>query len=366
MVEIIGMINLDYLGQDSLKIHNELSELRRDHYQPHEKILVNYTDQDYFYYNCPLGFVLHNFLSILYHVDISLSQIVFFTTNTNLEQAIKFFLSDANDQPEIHVLLVSKMTYRNIRGLLNAGPPPPKQLTHKALCMMGTHREHRLMLHKYLKANNLLDHVQVSVNNPNAGLSLIGHPPPAVSQNVCSLESVSLVYSFPPMTVEHWDKPISNSELRKIADVSVPSQVVNPNIPAHGHNFYQHYAVDIVTETNFHYPSQFVSEKTLRPLLLKTPFLIFGPANFLSYLHSRGFETFSDIWDESYDQITDPQERFVACCKLVNVVASWSIDDWVSIYQHIAERLDRNRNTLLQYIENDLTPLATEFNYPLE
>jgi hypothetical protein len=365
-IEIVGMIDLDNDGQDPSKLYQLLHKLRRDCFQPHQKILVNYTEQDYFYYNSQVGFVLHNFLSVLYHVDISLSQIVFFTTHTNLPESIKVFLSDPNDTPEIHVLLVSKMTYSNVRSILSGPEPAPKDLKFQALCMLGTQREHRLLLYKYLAANNLLDRVQVSIKNlSTSALSHVFHLTSSL-HHVPTLESVSLVYSFPPRTVEHWSKPVVHPDIKSLLQVPALQQFVNPNIPANGYDFYQHYAVDIVTETNFHYPSKFVSEKTLRPLLLKTPFLMFGPANFLKYLHSKGFKTFGDVWDESYDQVENPQDRFVLCCQLLNTISNWSLDEWNNIYAHLSERLDNNRCVLLQYIENDFEPLAKKFNYPIE
>lgn len=365
-VEIVGTIDLDQLCQNSLKIYQQLMQLRRDKYEPHQKILVNYTEQDYFYFDNPVGFVLNNFLSILYHVDISLSQIVFFTTHTNINEGILPFLSNSNDVPEVHLLLVSTGTHRNIRSILAGPVPGPKNLKYQALCMLGTHREHRRMLYKYLVANRLLEHVQISINNPLTTALSIVNDNTTSPHNMASLESVNLVYSFPPRTVECWGKPVINQEFKKLIQIPTLQQFVNTNIPANGHEFYQHYAVDIVTETNFHYPSKFVSEKTLRPLLLKTPFLIFGPLNFLEYLRSRGFHTFSDVWDESYDQIANPQDRFVACCNVVNTISRWSISHWEHIYNRISKRLDHNRRMLLQYIDNDLTPLATKFNYPLE
>jgi hypothetical protein len=93
---------------------------------------------------------------------------------------------------------------------------------------------------------------------------------------------------------------------------------------------------------------------------------MFGPANFLKYLHSKGFKTFGDVWDESYDQVENPQDRFVLCCQLLNTISNWSLDEWNNIYAHLSERLDNNRCVLLQYIENDFEPLAKKFNYPIE
>ena len=74
--------------------------------------------------------------------------------------------------------------------------------------------------------------------------------------------------------------------------------------------FYQNFGLDIVTETVFDYPYPFISEKTLRPITSKRPFIILGAKGTLSLLQSKGFLTFSSIIDESYDQIENPSDRF--------------------------------------------------------
>jgi len=50
-------------------------------------------------------------------------------------------------------------------------------------------------------------------------------------------------------------------------------------------------------------PCPFVTEKTMKPLCYRHPFMVYGQTNTLSHLHSLGFETFENLFDESYDQI---------------------------------------------------------------
>lgn len=57
---------------------------------------------------------------------------------------------------------------------------------------------------------------------------------------------------------------------------------------------------ELVTETDIDF-TMFVTEKTLKPITFKKPFLVSGSAFTLKYLKKLGFLTFSDIFDESYD-----------------------------------------------------------------
>jgi hypothetical protein len=49
----------------------------------------------------------------------------------------------------------------------------------------------------------------------------------------------------------------------------------------------------------------FVTEKTFKPISGLQPFMVIGGAGILEYLKSQGFETYDNIFDESYDRETD-------------------------------------------------------------
>jgi len=61
----------------------------------------------------------------------------------------------------------------------------------------------------------------------------------------------------------------------------------------------------LVTETVATGRRQHLTEKTFKPICLQMPFVIVGTAGSLDYLRSYGFQTFSDLWDESYDLETN-------------------------------------------------------------
>jgi len=62
------------------------------------------------------------------------------------------------------------------------------------------------------------------------------------------------------------------------------------------------------TQTN-HDETFFLSEKTLKPISMKHPFMILSNYNHLKNLHDMGFKTFHEHVDESYDNKTDFNER---------------------------------------------------------
>jgi hypothetical protein len=52
-----------------------------------------------------------------------------------------------------------------------------------------------------------------------------------------------------------------------------------------------------------------ISEKTFKPIAFRHPFLIWGEVGTLQHLKKLGFETFENLFDESYDTIPDLQQR---------------------------------------------------------
>jgi hypothetical protein len=81
--------------------------------------------------------------------------------------------------------------------------------------------------------------------------------------------------------------------------------------------------IEVVLETLFDDDRLHLTEKSLRPVAMAQPFVLAATAGSLAYLHSYGFKTFNSIWDESYDLITDPEQRLYAITDLMVQIANW-------------------------------------------
>ena len=53
----------------------------------------------------------------------------------------------------------------------------------------------------------------------------------------------------------------------------------------------------------------FVTEKTFKPIACHQPFMVIGGTGILAYLRSQGFETYNNIFDETYDNETDLDKK---------------------------------------------------------
>ena len=111
--------------------------------------------------------------------------------------------------------------------------------------------------------------------------------------------------------------------------------------------FYLNSCINLVTETSFGQNELFLSEKILKPILNYQPFIVLGPYNYLKELKRLGFKTFSDFWDESYDNIEDMKERYDKTMDVVKELNSKTIEELNLIYNQAKDICIFNRNHFL-------------------
>jgi hypothetical protein len=129
----------------------------------------------------------------------------------------------------------------------------------------------------------------------------------------------------------------------------------NPNIDNRvAADFYKKIGIDIVVETAMEYPYNFITEKTYRPIANGRPFVIIGPLHSLSFLKSLGFLTFSSIIDESYDNIKDPEKRFITACNSIRAFVNQPINTVVDNLQSIETILIKNQQHFKNLKNNQL------------
>ena len=145
----------------------------------------------------------------------------------------------------------------------------------------------------------------------------------------------------------------------------IPSKIQHPLIEGEANSigtryqasFYSKIAIDIVTETVYNYKYPFISEKTLRPIACKRLFIVVGAPGTLSLLHSKGFQTFPDVIDESYDLINDPIKRWRALECTIGNFLSLPLDKIKDILRDKTEILDQNFKTLQQLMDAEIREL---------
>ena len=124
--------------------------------------------------------------------------------------------------------------------------------------------------------------------------------------------------------------------------------------------YYQNIFCEIVCETYFTGCTFFVTEKTLRCIINRRPFIVQGPKWFLHNLKKLGFKTFDQWWDEGYD--TDHSDsRYKTLCSNIDYIAQQSATTIKQWYQEMQPILEHNIQVMQQLTNNQI--INTEFFY---
>lgn len=85
-----------------------------------------------------------------------------------------------------------------------------------------------------------------------------------------------------------------------------------------------------------------ITEKSIHSMLNFQPFIIVGRSHALRTLRQYGYWTFSDFWDESYDESIDNIERFEKIIKTISHIARFSKEEFRDIYNESIPILRHN------------------------
>ena len=107
--------------------------------------------------------------------------------------------------------------------------------------------------------------------------------------------------------------------------------------------------IQVVNESLFYSNENhmFLNEKTFKPIACMQPFIINGMPGSLKHLHELGFKTFSDWWDESYDNETDFKKRSDKVIKVAKELCNLSHKSLINLIIDMQDVLEHNRSHLI-------------------
>ena len=122
-------------------------------------------------------------------------------------------------------------------------------------------------------------------------------------------------------------------------------------------DIYRSSLFSIVTESRFLTPMPSISEKTLKPIMYRRPFIILGGAHSLEYLHRLGFKTFGDFIDESYDEEEDHVKRFDKILELMDTIGKLTYDERFEFFLYTQDVCLHNYEWMMGNLGLDLFDL---------
>ena len=96
----------------------------------------------------------------------------------------------------------------------------------------------------------------------------------------------------------------------------------------------------------FHH-EMFITEKTTRPMLNLHPQLIYCCTGTLDHLKSMGYKTFSNYWNEDYDNETDSKKKVDMLTDVIKQLNNKPIEELHEMYWDMMPILKHNQSLLI-------------------
>ena len=114
---------------------------------------------------------------------------------------------------------------------------------------------------------------------------------------------------------------------------------------------------NVITETQHEYDNPdynglHITEKTCKALISQ-PFIIVGQYGHLEKIREWGFQTYPELFDESYDLIENPMERIDFIVDEIERLCNMDKNKLEEIYNSVIWKVDYNRNIMLNFKDDD-------------
>ena len=107
-------------------------------------------------------------------------------------------------------------------------------------------------------------------------------------------------------------------------------------------NFYKNSLISIITETNFLENEISMTEKSIKPVKEKHPFIMIGVKGTLKAYHNLGYKTFNEFWSEDYDNIDHSWERLREIVRVCKEISQWDHAKILQFKTQVKPILDYN------------------------
>lgn len=265
--------------------------------------------------------------------DIPFHKIIYMVSAADVQDTYENFVKE-NKIPvnkKIKVLYVHHTFKRLKTTNLAFFNYPRVKKTKKYLSLNRTSRLHRVALVSLLSYRNLLDKGFVSLGLLPGEVSKILY----LINDRCQLDGLQKIKNKLPLQIDNIDLTINQPQVESLPIL-----------------FYQQSCFSLVSSTiafgNDEMSVGF-TEKEIKPILAKHPFLIWNRPGVLKHMRNMGFLTFEPWFDESYDCECDDNQRLEKIVNQVERLCSLSFEEWDTILDEMSPILEHNYNRLVNY-----------------
>jgi hypothetical protein len=146
------------------------------------------------------------------------------------------------------------------------------------------------------------------------------------------------------------------------------------DLDTHAHNAYSQNMTQLYEDSYFNVVletmidvdgsgGQLISEKTCKPMFNNQFFVVVSSADHQRHLRELGYQTFGRCIDESYDSITNNQQRFEAVLSLTRELASADQQYLHDLYKNLQPEIQHNSQVFQTGLSHRLQSVVDRINY---
>lgn len=216
-------------------------------------------------------------------------------------------------------------------------------------------RPNKTNMFNWLEHNNLLDKSLTSFKNIKIHSINDTNKNESVPAN-----NITLIQTVPyTRSCEKWNvkDPLLNQIFSKqpVNEYKNFIEPENTKIRYNNSSLLQKAFCYVSNETTFNYPT-FTTEKTFKSLPAMRPMISYGGAGCLAKLKDLGFKTWDRWWSEEYDNIQNPEQRFIEVSNLIKSVSEFSLKQCKDMLIQMIPILEHNRDLYISsFIDNQIS-----------
>jgi hypothetical protein len=199
-------------------------------------------------------------------------------------------------------------------------------------------RRHRIELALALEKNNLIDRSYISFNRTDL------ERPNLTFEN--SIDMENLFMTNHGLRLNHEIVRKFKNRLPLVLDGETEVNKMCEDFDNATRPYYQNSLISIVTETNYENTEVTLTEKSFKPIKEKHPFILVGVPGALKAMRDMGFKTFSEFWDESYDEVECPRVRMQRISFITEQIGNWTPEQIIDFRRKVKPIIEHNYNQL--------------------
>jgi hypothetical protein len=349
--DVIDWIDVleENLDLDPKLIYYKLFDYKGLEFKHDQRLVIYHRDTDYYYDLNFSGFFLRNLFMVMQNLNISSEYVLLISAYPDIDQESKRLATEFNI-PSPHNIycpfqwcpLPDQVKYFDLNL---------EKIQKPYVCLNGLQRVHRMYVLSLLKKYDMFDHGMISLGDRYPSYDLPSHSG-TKNSSVEIPTNLHFCVCDPPTRIN--EKLLLSQDQWKILTrwfdtlVSCRSDLItgrpNDHDSTYSSDFLQLALWNVVTETVGDYPHTFITEKTIKAILTKRPFVILGGKSPVHHLKTLGFRTFDQWIDERYDLLPTFADRSQHCLKQLQVFCDYSPKQLINIARDMQKILNHNFN----------------------